>query len=100
MTMKKFVSTLLTISLVSMFLPHATFATQMTDEPGVSGGVAEVNGVNYDTLLNALDASESGQTITLLEDYTVETDEWTTYLLPENSTLELARGSDPSKIRI
>lgn len=92
MIMKKIISTLLAISLVLMFLPNSTFATEMADVPETSGGVAEVNGVTYETLLDAINAAYeagSGQTITLLKNYEVETGEWVTYLMPENSTLDL-----------
>ncbi len=88
--MKKFISTLLAISLVLMFLPSPALANQVTAENETTDGVAEVNGVTYDTLIDALGNADAGQTITLLKDYTVATEEWTTYLLPENSTLDLS----------
>ena len=56
--------------------------------------IAEVGGVKYETLLDACNAAcelGSGQTVKLLADYTVETDAFTTYLLPENSTFDLGQ---------
>ncbi len=51
--------------------------------------VAEVGGVKYATLLEAVNAATDGQTVTLLTDYTVETAKMTTYAMPDGSTLDL-----------
>ena len=56
--------------------------------------IAEVGGVKYETLLDACSAAcelGSGQTVKLLADYTVETEAFTTYLLPDNATLDLGQ---------
>ncbi len=54
--------------------------------------VAQVGDTTYSTLIDAVNAAYelgSGQTITLLKNYEIETEIWTTYLLPDNSTLDL-----------
>ncbi len=61
-------------------LPVAIFA---------DGNVAEVGGTAYATLLDAVNAAANGDTIKLIDDYTIETAYATIYDLPEGATLDL-----------
>ena len=87
--MKKLIASLLSVLMVLMLLPSVTFAEDIGNLD--SQNVAEVNGTKYATLKDAINAAGSGQTIKLLENYEVTTGEWTTYLLPDNSTLDLGQ---------
>ena len=87
--MKKLIASLLSVLMVLMLLPSVTFAEDIGNLD--SQNVAEVNGTKYATLIDAINAAGSGQTIKLLENYEVTTGEWTTYLLPDNSTLDLGQ---------
>ncbi len=51
--------------------------------------VAQIGDVGYESLLEAIDSAKSGETITLLEDYKIETDEWKSYIMPDNSIFDL-----------
>ena len=92
--MKKLFSQLLSILMILMLLPNLAFATGTATNTNSSQDVAEVNGVKYATLIDAVNAAYalgSGQTITLLKDYEVETSAYTTYLMPDDSTLDLGQ---------
>lgn len=80
--------------MILMLLPNLAFATGTATNTNSSQDVAEVNGVKYATLIDAVNAAYalgSGQTITLLKDYEVETSAYTTYLMPDDSTLDLGQ---------
>lgn len=53
------------------------------------GSVAEVGGVEYETLLDAVNAAEEGQTIHLLTDFEVASGSYIEYNMPKDSIFDL-----------
>ncbi len=80
MKLKKVLSAILAAAMVLSTMSFTVFA---------EGEVAEVNGTQYATLLEAVDAANENETIKLIADYTVATDVSTIYDMPANSTLDL-----------
>ena len=75
---RKLLSVLLTLCLAFSLLPTAALAAE--------GDVAEVNSTGYSTLADAINAAESGATITLLAD--INTPE-TSYTIRKSLTIDL-----------
>ena len=85
--MKRFAGIIFATVLILTLIPATTWAESTDESP-----VAKVGETTYNTLIDAINAAYElgeGQTITLLRNYEVETSENTTYLLPDNSTLDL-----------
>ncbi len=88
------IAALVMVAVMIVAVPVASedsFGETSTECPGGDSctHVASVGNTHYDTLLDAVNNAENGNTIVLEKDYTVLTKENTSYLLPENSTLDL-----------
>ncbi len=89
----------MSVLMIACFMPAAAFADVSTDCAGgddcqhaaaiTSGNVT----THYDTLLQAIDGAEEGSTITLLKNYEVQTKEYTSYLMPNGSVLNLGNNT-------
>lgn len=85
--MKRLASIIVAVVMVLTLMPMAALAAD-----GDENAVAKVGDKTYATLIDAVDAAYeagSGQTVTLLKNYEVETGSYTTYLLPDDSTFDL-----------
>ncbi len=80
MKLKKVLSAVLAAAMLLSTMSFTVFA---------EGEVAEVNGTQYATLLEAVDAANDGDTIKMIADYTVATEVGTKYEMPANSVLDL-----------
>lgn len=87
MKKRKWMTCLLAAAVACAIVPSAAFASETTK--GADDAVAEVGGKYYTTLLEAVESGEESQTINLLKDYTVATDNFKTYALPDSSVLDL-----------
>ena len=90
--MKKFFITLMCVIMVVCFMPTVAMAdvSAVKTESSVAS-VSSIGGATsyYDSLIGAVEAAEASDIVTLLKDYTVETAEYTSYVMPENSVLDL-----------
>lgn len=88
--MKKLFAIAMSVLMIACLMPTMAFAVAgVTDCAGGCEHVAAIGNTHYTTLKDAIDVAQSGETITLLRDYTVATAEWTSYVMPENSVLDL-----------
>ncbi len=87
--MKKFLAMAAALAFVLTMGTAALSMTAFAAEVTEAEAVAEVGGKYYDTLIDAVKAAQTGETITLLTNYTVATGANATYLMPDNSILDL-----------
>ena len=91
--MKKLFSVIMCVLMVMCFMPTLAFAGSVdvseNPETETCTHAASIGNVHYDTLLEAVNAARSGDTIKLINNYTVTTDAYTSYNMPENSVLDL-----------
>ncbi len=85
MTKKNILSLFLAVIMVIGMIPATAFAT----DPNYVAKNTTTDKM-YETLFEAIDAAADGNTIQLMDDYTIETDQYTVYKMPENSTLDLS----------
>ena len=90
---KKLFSIIMCALMVMCLMPSMAFADSSSTCPGGAdcNHAASIGNVHYDTLLEAVKAAQSGDTIKLINDYTVTTKNYPSYLMPENSVLDLGR---------
>ena len=91
--MKKLFSIIMCVLMVMCFMPTAAFAGSVdvseNPETETCTHAASIGNVHYDTLLEAVNAAQSGDTIKLINNYTVTTSNFPSYLMPDNSVLDL-----------